>query len=149
MKKTLIAILSVFCIFITACSEEDMWVPTSLKGAVWKLDTPMRLQDFYTYEVGRCVAFSPTSVKGWIGWNEDDKYKVVFSLEPLRDREDTYTMTLHTYIDHCYYVTDVQVVDGKRASFLLFNDYDEFYNYHIKGDNTLGTRIKFVYDRRY
>ena len=132
-----------------SCNEEEEWIPTSLRGAVWKLETRMPLEGYYNYEVGRCVAFSGKTERGWIGWSEDDRYRVIFTCEKQRDRENSYRIVLHTNTNllYDYYIADVKV-EEKRASFLLFNSYDDFYQFNTKGDSTLGKEVRLVYDRR-
>ena len=93
----------------------------------------MPLLDYFTYQPGRCIAFSEKSSRGWIGTDEKDNYRVNFTYEPLRDRDGALNITLHTYTENSYYISDV-VVDGEDASFLLFGCYDDFYLYHVKGD---------------
>lgn len=133
-----------------SCNEEEEWIPTSLRGAVWKLETPMPLAGYYNYEVGRSVAFSGKNERGWIGWSEDDRYKVIFTCEKQRDRKDSYYMVLHTNpnLGYDYYIADVEVVE-KRASFFLFDNYNDFYQFNTKGDTALGREVRLVYDRRY
>ncbi len=134
---------------LVSCSEDESVPepPTQLQGYEWKLETQMPLENYYTYEVGRTVAFN-TKGSGWIGWNKNDKYRLGFTFEECHDRKDTYCVYLHVkYPEFSYYFADVKV-EGTTASFLLFASYEDFYQYNRKGINT-GIPITLTYQGKY
>ncbi|MBP3372953.1 MAG: hypothetical protein J6L60_00245 [Bacteroidaceae bacterium] len=148
MKRLYLILISVLSLFsLCGCSEEEWAAPTTLKGGVWQLTTPLPLQDYFTYEPGRCIAFSEKSSQGWIGTDEKDRYKVIFTYEQVRNLQGALSITLHTYTENTYYISDA-VVDGKEASLLLFGSYDDFYLHHIKGEEGHGIPVKLVLQRR-
>lgn len=147
MKRLLFIIISVIA-FLCGCGDDEAWTrPTTLKGGVWRLETPLPLRDYFTYQTGRCIAFSESSSQGWLGWNEKDRYRVNFTYEPVRDRRDAYVIYLHTSIEFSYYISDINV-DSDKASFLLFASYNDFYLYHVKGDGSMATPVSLVLERR-
>ena len=148
MKRLLVILISALSLITLGGCSEDYWtLPTTLKGGVWELQTPMPLLDYFTYQPGRCIAFSEKSSRGWIGTDEKDNYRVNFTYEPLRDRDGALDITLHTYTENSYYISDV-VVDGENASFLLFGCYDDFYLYHVKGDASHAILVRLTLQRR-
>ncbi len=137
MRKILYLLVSLVCsLFIVSCSDDNVPKPEpTLWGKVWKLETELPLDNYYTYEAGRNMAFS-TMGSGWIGWNKEDKYTVSFTYEEALDRKNTYCIYLHVkFPEFCYYLADVKV-DETSASFLLFGTYEDFYQYHKNGKNT-------------
>ena len=71
MKRLLVILISALSLVtLVGCSEDNWTLPTTLKGGVWELQTPMPLQDYFTYQPGRCIAFSEKSSRGWIGTDE-------------------------------------------------------------------------------